>query len=631
MTKPHAAILIAVVLVLLGLSATAVLAASAHNTYRNVIVPHVAIGGIDVSGLDSLAATTKIQTAFDSMMSKGLTVTVDDETHVVDLFGTSTDTASGAPLFDFDSNTAVRAALTAGHSSNAFVDGFLVLSHELFGSLNFGSAITVNDSALNTAIQSAFPDKQILATATDYTPVFSHGSLSSLTAVLGTEGQTLNIDGDGVAARLTTDATDFTLSPLAVATMPLPPSVSQEVAGTLLPQATLDINAAPYTITGMNTSGELQTWTVSQKTIADWILPVKDNEKGFIIGLDAVKMVDFLNGLHTALDIPSQNARFSIDGSKVTEFQGSKDGNVVDDDAFFAALQTALGTATASAPIPVPMHIDVASVTTENVNSLGIKEILGEATTTYATSTKNRRQNIAHGAEKLNGLLIAPGETVSLLAHLRPFTIEDGYVPELVIVGNEIKPEVAGGLCQVGTTTFRAVMHAGLEVVERRNHSLAVSYYNDPTNGNPGTDATIYDPAPDFKFKNDMPTYILLATHADSDKGEVTFTFWGTKDGRVGSYTPPTVLTRSGMGATVYKETDTLAPGVEKCQHGFPGATATFDYTVTYADGTSKVTPYLSSYHPLPETCLVGKATADVPLAVTDPSAVVTDGAVVAE
>ena len=84
-----------------------------------------------------------------------------------------------------------------------------------------------------------------------------------------------------------------------------------------------------------------------------------------------------------------------------------------------------------------------------------------------------------------------------------PFTIEAGYLPELVIKGDEIKPEIAGGLCQVGTTMFRAAMNSGLKITERQNHSLVVSYYNDLSNGNPGTDATIYDPHPDFRFLND--------------------------------------------------------------------------------------------------------------------------------
>jgi vancomycin resistance protein YoaR len=144
--------------------------------------------------------------------------------------------------------------------------------------------------------------------------------------------------------------------------------------------------------------------------------------------------------------------------------------------------------------------------------------------------------------------------------------------------------------------------------VERRNHSLAISYYNDTTNGNPGTDATLYNPAPDLKFKNNMSTYTLLITSYDDVERTITFSFWGTSDGRKGSYEPPTVLTRAPVGATQYKTTTDLAPGVEECQSAFPGYTTTFDYNVTYADGTTTTTEFFSSYRALPKICLVGAA-----------------------
>ena len=129
----------------------------------------------------------------------------------------------------------------------------------------------------------------------------------------------------------------------------------------------------------------------------------------------------------------------------------------------------------------------------------------------------------------------------SLIAALRPFTLEDGYFPEMVIKGDEIKPEVAGGLCQIGTTTFRAAMNSGLPIVERQNHSLVVNYYNDPSNGKPGTDATIYEPAPDLKFLNDTGHYILFEAKMNEDDKSLKYTFWGTADGRRGSYSPPIV------------------------------------------------------------------------------------------
>jgi len=246
------------------------------------------------------------------------------------------------------------------------------------------------------------------------------------------------------------------------------------------------------------------------------------------------------------------------------------------------------------------------TITTGSVNDLGIKEILGVGTSDFSGSPSNRIANITHGAEKLNGLLIPPGEILSLIDHLKPFTIADGYLPELVIKGDEIKPEVGGGLCQIGTTTFRASMNAGLEIVERRNHSLIVSYYDDPSNGKPGTDATIYDPAPDFKVKNYTENYVLLTTEVDVQNHTLVFTFWGTSDGRNAYYTPPQVLSWNGYGSTEYKETPDLPPGVERCQSPHPGATTTFDYIVERPDGTEFKKTFTSVYRSLPRICLVG-------------------------
>ncbi len=611
MKKVHATLLIALTILLAGLLTTTVFAMNAHLAYKDRVVQNVFVAGINLSGMDALAATSTLQKAYDTMLSASLPVVVGDETHIINLFSSNgSDVAYN--LVDWDPSAAAQEALAVGHNANPVIDSIFTLYFQLFGQKSFGAHVTVNQDRLGEAMLAAFSDIQIPATATDFAVSLPRGKAPVITIIEGTNGQTLNLDP--AMTTIADDAKDLVLKSIPVATMPVTPYMTIADAEALIPEATTAITAAPYTISGVNASGEPKTWAISQRTIADWILPMQRDEDDFFVTLEPEKMVDFLTELHTTVDMSAQNARFTIDGGKVSEFQGSKDGNVVDDDAFFTAFTSALGTATTQSPIPVTTRIELPSVTTENVNTLGITEIVGEASTTFTTSTKNRRANIKHGAEKLNGILIAPGETVSLLAALRPFTVADGYFPELVIKGDEIKPEVGGGLCQLGTTTFRAVMHAGLEVVERRNHSLAVSYYNDPTNGNPGTDATIYDPAPDFKFKNDMPTYLLLVTTYSEEESSITFTFWGTADGRVGSYTPPTVLSRTSMGAKITKETDALAPGVVQCQHGFPGAVATFDYTIVYADGTTKVTPYLSTYRALPETCLVGKATSEVAL-----------------
>ncbi|MEK7530178.1 MAG: VanW family protein, partial [Patescibacteria group bacterium] len=256
--------------------------------------------------------------------------------------------------------------------------------------------------------------------------------------------------------------------------------------------------------------------------------------------------------------------------------------------------------------IQIPVETNQPSIGTGEVNDLGITEVLGVGTSNFKGSPANRVKNIRHGVNKLNGILIAPDEEFSLLAALRPFTIEDGYLPELVIKGDEIKPEVAGGLCQIGSTTFRAVMNSGLPVTERRNHSLVVSYYNDPSNGNPGTDATIYDPAPDFRFVNDTGKYILFTTSMNDSTGDLRFTFWGTNDGRKGYYSAPVVQNWIGAGEAQTRYTTYLPLGVRRCQSAHPGANASFTYTVERPDGEVEQTVYESHYRALPTICLEG-------------------------
>ena len=232
-----------------------------------------------------------------------------------------------------------------------------------------------------------------------------------------------------------------------------------------------------------------------------------------------------------------------------------------------------------------------------------ISELVGRGVTNFKGSPINRIKNIKRGAALLNGLLIAPDEEFSVLDHLRPFTEENGYLKELVIKAKEGKtaPEIGGGLCQIGTTTFRTVLNAGLPVTARANHSYRVSYYEPPV----GMDATIYDPAPDFKFVNDTGQWLLLMTHIKGT--ELTFELWGTKDGRLAQSSAPEISNIQKPPEKKIVETLDLPPGKTKCtEHAHIGSDAKFTYTVTYADGRVETKEFKSHYRPWQEVCLLG-------------------------
>ncbi len=163
-----------------------------------------------------------------------------------------------------------------------------------------------------------------------------------------------------------------------------------------------------------------------------------------------------------------------------------------------------------------------------------------------------------------------------------------------------IRNQATGEVIQVGTTIFRATFNSGLPVTQRRNHSYRVSYY-EPA----GTDATIYDPAPDYRFVNDTGHHILIQTRMEGN--DLYFDLWGTKDGRKVVATKPVIYNIVKPAPTKIIETPDLPEGKRKCtESAHAGADAYFDYTVTYPNGEVKKERFSSHYIPWQAVCLVG-------------------------
>ncbi|GEM_PF-260382 len=361
---------------------------------------------------------------------------------------------------------------------------------------------------------------------------------------------------------------------------------------------------------------ETSTWTINEKRLGAWIDVDRDDTGQFVLTLNTSSTADFLlKEVEEKIGVEPQNAKFDIGtNGKVVEFRGSRPGVGVDVDVTTAAIVAAFqerktSTSTDTHTIPVTVKEVEPEISTGDVNDLGIGEIIGSGVSDFSGSPANRIANIKNAAySKLHGTLIKPGEEFSLNAALRPYTTANGYLYEKVIVGNRITKEVGGGLCQIGTTMFRAAMNSGLPITARTNHGLVVSYYNDPSNGNPGTDATIYDGWPDFKFVNDTAHHILITTYMDVKTGKLQFTFWGTNDGRKGYYTPPKVSNWVSPGP--YKEiiTTDLPPGVKECQNAYKGANTSFTYVRILPNGEKEEKVFTSTYRAVPAMCFVGKS-----------------------
>lgn len=144
--------------------------------------------------------------------------------------------------------------------------------------------------------------------------------------------------------------------------------------------------------------------------------------------------------------------------------------------------------------------------------------VAGACKTSYAGSSRARINNIQVGASRLNGLVIAPGQAVSVSTAILPRTAENGYQPAGVYSGGKTIMGIGGGICQISSTVYNAAMNAGLTVVTRHPHSMPVHYL--PL----GQDAAISEGSKDLIFVNPYDTPVLLAT--EFDKSTLTATFF---------------------------------------------------------------------------------------------------------
>ncbi len=155
------------------------------------------------------------------------------------------------------------------------------------------------------------------------------------------------------------------------------------------------------------------------------------------------------------------------------------------------------------ATIELAINEVVPQGTTEEL--MQVTDVLGTFTTSYSSSGTARSANVANGCRLINGVTLYPGEEFSTLALITPFTTDNGYYPAASYANGRVVDSLGGGICQVSTTLYNAVLNAELEVTERFNHSMIVAYVD------PSADAAIAESADkDFCFVNntDYPIYI---------------------------------------------------------------------------------------------------------------------------
>ncbi len=234
-----------------------------------------------------------------------------------------------------------------------------------------------------------------------------------------------------------------------------------------------------------------------------------------------------------------------------------------------------------------------------------IKDKLGGYTTKYELSGADRCANIAAGCRHINGTLLYPGEQFSVYEHVSPFTEENGYHLAGSYLNGLVVESLGGGICQVSTTLYQAVLRAELQIDERSNHSMVVDYA--PLAG----DAAIAGTAKDFKFTNntDYPVYIAGQTGGKA----ITFTIYGveTRDTSKRSLEFESVeLSREEPGADQVVGDSESPAGAVHVQSPHTGYRAEF-WKIIKEDGVevSREKVNTSSYKAVPRIITIGTGT----------------------
>ncbi|TLS50603.1 hypothetical protein FE782_19780 [Paenibacillus antri] len=202
-------------------------------------------------------------------------------------------------------------------------------------------------------------------------------------------------------------------------------------------------------------------------------------------------------------------------------------------------------------------------VTVASLKAQGIERVIASYTTSFATSKAGRKYNVSKTAAVVHDRLMAPGDVFDYAKIIKETEEKFGFREAPVILNGKMVPGIGGGICQVSTTLYNAVLRAGLEIVERRNHSLPVSYA--PL----GQDATFASGYINFKFRNSTDKYILIRT--SSEGGRLTVKLFGSLDAGV-TYEIKSVTLQEIDPPTKYVKNASLPKGsVKLLQRGKPG------------------------------------------------------------
>jgi len=271
--------------------------------------------------------------------------------------------------------------------------------------------------------------------------------------------------------------------------------------------------------------------------------------------VDEARVENFIQEQCGGITAEPQNASITRENGVFTVTPGVT-GKVVDIAATKNVLDEALTGMTGPVSTRAVVAVKEPDISEADLSTIG--DVLGTFSTDFSSSGAARSKNLNNGASKINGHVLMPGETLSGYECMNPFTTGNGYYTAAAYENGQVVDSVGGGVCQIATTLYNASLQAELEIVQRQNHSMIVTYVK------PSMDAAIAGTYKDIKVINNYSTPIYI--EGGTSGRTLTFTIYGKETrpaNRQVTYVSET-LSVTDPGAPTERVDHSLAPGVQK-------------------------------------------------------------------
>lgn len=222
------------------------------------------------------------------------------------------------------------------------------------------------------------------------------------------------------------------------------------------------------------------------------------------------KVVDEIDKKVSYDKIDSQ-IKFNPDGQEIFKISEGKDGRRLDKDKLYAEVKRNLRQS-GSFTVSVPTQSVKAISKSQNEAKTQLK---AKFTTSYKSSTEDRKSNVKRALSKFNGMIVQPDQMVSFNDTVGERTVKNGYKKAKIIVNGKYTDGVGGGVCQASTTLYNAVLLAGLKIDEWHRHTLKSSYVK------PSFDAMVNSNGADLVFTNDSGSPLYIRTVCDGENASV--------------------------------------------------------------------------------------------------------------